>query len=1531
MKSSIPCIRRHSDSSHKYKSASPSSGELGGTGPSGGTLRPSGDERRSYLKRPSLEGAVDPLLLLSRSHPQDAALVTLGEDQCRVNPHDSNHRTAIIWGVRADTAPWEVLKHIYRTSTFCEVLSRHDIRRHLKHAPRGMHTESGTVTRAYWRGHGQHRHVAIEFSKKLTSATVGVLRQCLKPHPWKAVKGRDFHTRIVHRRKPVQLAPRHQVIPVANTYACLDREDAQQHQESASEQPQPPEEKNSTHKRKLIKLGSLNVNRALSSKIGEYEEYFNKHRYDVIAIQEHGLKKGDKPPAMRGFVAFPQKLDDRTSGVVIYVHSALATFTHALGSSTTNQLWIRIKGVPGRQDLNICSAYMPQESDTKACRQTAFEALEETAVQLNIEGEVVILGDLNAKLGPPTTPQEAAALGKYGEHCPRSGNGSLLAEMLVRAEMISLLGQTPPPASAAGKQGFWYTRQDRRTLVYHQLDYCLVSNNLAREHPKGRVDYTHLNSDHHLVSASLSFPRTPRHKTKQVRRRTFKFDKFVHKSAAEEDVLAVKKAKESYAESLRQTFQGFSPTASYGKVCACVSNCACALVADFVKRTNEALELSIGSKCINRKFTRGWFDKEATQLVSLRRQAYRNWRAQPTANNWLLFRAKRSICNKAIRKKKRDDWFQFLEGFNSDFAGDQRKFWQRVKRLSPDASLGQVAPIKSKEGNLACTEKEIKEAWAQHYEDLGTPNQSTDFDGSFAAEVQQAVKEFSNATGMPESELDVDFTEDELQRGLDGLHFYKASGEDSIKNPALTHGGEVMRGILLQLFNTLLRKETISQDWARAVIVNLYKEGDRTDPGNYRGISLISCLGKLYLSLWAKRLTKFLEDKISCEQGGFRPTRSTIDNALALREILLSRNQQGKKSYCFFIDYRKAFDTVWHDGLWKKLWDMGIRGKAWRIIKTLYANLEAGVRIGDSISRRFRLLQGVRQGCPLSPILFNCYINGLVLELQKLGKGVRVETIQRNIDGLLYADDVILIADSPEDLQAMIDTVDDFNKKWQLTLNLGKSKVMVVSAANQTAGDVPLFYRRSRIEVVDSYKYLGIYFTSNLSWTKHFNYIIDEVKEAEQKLVRLTSSRRICAKAKIVAWTSKVRPLLEYGAEVWRLTGAQIKTLERIQTDFGKRAMKLNQHTSSKGVRALMGTPRIALRHNRARLSYLAKLKTMDNFRLCREICLDSNESRDLSRFVPEMEKFANDTPQLAAARRVVKQAMERNGNILPMGKDESIQVSTDESECNFQPLAFWRHQVRCWMVSAAAADISTAGPSTALIARSYRHFPPNAHSLPAFHLTLRGSAEQNQVRLRLLSGTSSLNTTVRHWMKDRKHCPMGCATDEDATHFLVKCPAYRVAREEFVRGLAEACTCKHLRSLTVGQEASTCVSFFNNLDDDGKALFMLGGPVPVCTTAKPWKVEVEVENLAKQFVTQAWKQRCQRLTDNIQTRQTHSTQRPSGPMDRYLSQAHVTHAFFAHHSAHTTRSVLRSPINLASSSDSGSHSTTSTTECDNT
>ena len=102
---------------------------------------------------------------------------------------------------------------------------------------------------------------------------------------------------------------------------------------------------------------------------------------------------------------------------------------------------------------------------------------------------------------------------------------------------------------------------------------------------------------------------------------------------------------------------------------------------------------------------------------------------------------------------------------------------------------------------------------------------------------------------------------------------------------------------LLRLFNWLRDKETVPADWQKAMIVNLYKEGDRRDPVNYRGIALISCLGKLYLSMWARRLSQHAEGTLDQSQGGFRPGRNTIDQCLTLSEVLLRRKRQGLDSY----------------------------------------------------------------------------------------------------------------------------------------------------------------------------------------------------------------------------------------------------------------------------------------------------------------------------------------------------------------------------------------------------------------------------------------------------------------------------------------------------------------------------------------------------------------------------------------------------------------------------------------------------------
>ena len=156
----------------------------------------------------------------------------------------------------------------------------------------------------------------------------------------------------------------------------------------------------------------------------------------------------------------------------------------------------------------------------------------------------------------------------------------------------------------------------------------------------------------------------------------------------------------------------------------------------------------------------------------------------------------------------------------------------------------------------------------------------------------------------------------------------------------------------------------------KGIIFPIFKVGDDRDPNHHRGISLLSIVFKVYASVLNRRLVKWSEDNgiILEEQGGFRPGRGCVDQIFVLMSILKSR--LGKKTYCCFIDLRKTYDRVWRSGLWKRLWDEGIRGKMWRVLKQMYSHTQNCVLAGSTKTDFFEVDVGVRQGCVLSPVLF---------------------------------------------------------------------------------------------------------------------------------------------------------------------------------------------------------------------------------------------------------------------------------------------------------------------------------------------------------------------------------------------------------------------------------------------------------------------------------------------------------------------------------------------------------------------------------
>ena len=180
-----------------------------------------------------------------------------------------------------------------------------------------------------------------------------------------------------------------------------------------------------------------------------------------------------------------------------------------------------------------------------------------------------------------------------------------------------------------------------------------------------------------------------------------------------------------------------------------------------------------------------------------------------------------------------------------------------------------------------------------------------------------------------------------------------------------------------------------------------------------------------------------ISTKIHPLQGGFRPGYSCLHTAFIFQETISHLREQKKKVYVALLDVKKAFDTVWHTGLFHKLQKVGITGQALDFIKQWYDHSMCLVLWNGKPSRTINISQGVKQGGVLSPLLYSLYVNDLLVELENSGLGARLGNIYTGAP--MYADDPALIATFPEELQGMLDVVQDYAQKWRYSLHPGNS------------------------------------------------------------------------------------------------------------------------------------------------------------------------------------------------------------------------------------------------------------------------------------------------------------------------------------------------------------------------------------------------------------------------------------------------------------------------------------------------------------
>ncbi len=233
--------------------------------------------------------------------------------------------------------------------------------------------------------------------------------------------------------------------------------------------------------------------------------------------------------------------------------------------------------------------------------------------------------------------------------------------------------------------------------------------------------------------------------------------------------------------------------------------------------------------------------------------------------------------------------------------------------------------------------------------------------------------------------------------------------------------------------------------WNQGLITPIFKQGDKFEPNNYRGICVNSNLGKIFCSVINIRLQNFLKTHKILEKSqiGFLPKHRTSDHIYTLHTIIDKHVHQNKtKIFACFIDFEKAFDSIWHEGLFLKLLENGIGGKTFDLISTMYKNNTCAVKIGNKRTEFFSQRRGVRQGCPLSPTLFNIYINELAKELNN-STAPGPTLAESEIKCLLFADDLVILSKTKEGLQQLLDIIETFSQTWALKMNLTKTKIMI--------------------------------------------------------------------------------------------------------------------------------------------------------------------------------------------------------------------------------------------------------------------------------------------------------------------------------------------------------------------------------------------------------------------------------------------------------------------------------------------------------
>jgi hypothetical protein len=513
-------------------------------------------------------------------------------------------------------------------------------------------------------------------------------------------------------------------------------------------------------------------------------------------------------------------------------------------------------------------------------------------------------------------------------------------------------------------------------------------------------------------------------------------------------------------------------------------------------------------------------------------------------------KAKYRQLNNELRReteKARAEWWEreCEEMEELDRSGRSDMVYAKVKQLTRKSSTaGRSTSIKDRDGKLITEPDKIRERWKEYIEQLYDKAGKPEEEG-IAVEREAIVPE--DCKGPP-------LLTSEIIEAIKDMKKNKAVGVDDIPAEFLKALGEEGTKELVEMCKEMYDEGIWPEDFTRVVMIPLQKKPNAEECEDHRTISLIPHASKIMLKILTKRIESKAVGFIGKNQFGFRKGCGTRD-AIGIMRVLCERSlEHGNDVYICFVDFEKAFDRVNWLKMMEVLKQLQVDWKDRRLIGDLYMRQQAVVRVADGESEPAVIGRGVRQGCTLSPLLFSIYAEAMMLEaMEGIEEGVRVGG--KLVKDVRFADDQGMVAGTEQGLQKVMDGLTETAKKYDMKINVKKTKSMVVS--REEGRRVNLVIDGQQVEQVATFKYLGAVITEKGTCVEEVKARIAMAKVSFNKSKELlTKGLKKDLKKRMVK--TLVWPVALYGCETWTMKKEVVDKLNAFEMWVWRRMEKVS-------------------------------------------------------------------------------------------------------------------------------------------------------------------------------------------------------------------------------------------------------------------------------------------------------------------------------------------------------------------------------------